>query len=69
VTDQNPFTIAGDDVPHANRRVVTSRYESTAASRKSANSMIMSLEVELVIRIVFNVLLTVDMQVSMDLWT
>jgi hypothetical protein len=56
MSDEDPFTFSGDNIPNTNGAIVAARDESSTTSGESANGMIMALQMEFVIRIIFNIL-------------
>ncbi len=57
MTDQNPFPLSRDNVPHAHSAVIAARNEGATTSRQSTDSMVVSFEMQPMIWIIVDFLL------------
>ena len=55
--DENPLAVPSDDVPDPDGAVIAPGNEGTPPRSEGTNRMVMSLEVELVVRVILDVLL------------
>jgi len=60
VTDENPFLFAGDNVPYTDSTVVATRNQGSTSCGQCSDSMVVTWEMETMVRIVLAVLLRWD---------
>lgn len=60
MTDENPFLFAGDNVPYTDSTVVATRNQGSTSCGQCSYSMVVTWEMETMVRIVLAVLLRWD---------